>query len=322
MKAVIANMLVCLLLTQSANAQVSIPTKLLAPSSTRNVLAPPFTFWGNPACDKDGNMYFHVGGSSSIEILRLSADGSEGKIFKLPDQFPRAVFSDFSVSPGGYVYVLAGIEGKLKLLRFDEVGAMSEPISFQLPQSVGASNIVASDNRTVLFFGFYDDTAPPDLTGKSYLALINPLSGAVQQEVHVSVPGVDIEKLAARKVPAPGVALGDDGNFYFAGSSQILVITPFGVLVQRIPFDNPSPKSIVTRLLVAGGLIVVVLTRIDNHQAHKGYLVLLNSGGVVGYYEPSAELGGWGAMCFSPREGMKFLKVENRQLKLLTAPFR
>ncbi len=288
----------------------------------RNLLLPAFTIWGNPACDKGGNMYFHIGDSVDTEILRLSADGSEAKTFKVPDQFPRAIFSDFSVSPGGEVYLLAGMEHMLKLLRFDQQGAMSDPVAPRLPANITVSNIVASDNRVLLFFGFYNRKAPPELKGKSYLALLNPLSGEVQQEVRVSVLGLDMAKLAAAEAPAPGVALGDDGNFYFAGSSQILVIAPDGDLLRRIPFDNPEPKSIVTRLLVSGGLIIIFLTRIDNHQAHDTYLVLLNSGGVVGYYEPSAELGGWLATCFSPKQGMSFLKVENKQLKLLTAPFR
>ncbi|MGO8735988.1 MAG: hypothetical protein ACLQVM_24700 [Terriglobia bacterium] len=138
-------------------------------------------------------MYFHVGGSSGTEILRLSADASEGRTFKEP----KAVFSDFSVTPGGNVYVLAGMDGEIKLLRFDEDTAKAEPISLRLPQGVSASNIVASDSRTLLFFGFYDRTAPPDLKGKGYLALLDTSSGAVRQEVHSSVPGVDLAKLAS-----------------------------------------------------------------------------------------------------------------------------
>lgn len=267
-------------------------------------------------------MYFHVGDSTGTKILRLSADGGEGRIFKVPDQFPRAVFADFSVSPGGEVYVLARMEHKLKLLQFDPDGAISGPTALLLPPNVSVSNMVASDNRTLLFFGFYDDKAPPELKGKSYLALLNPLSGAVQQEMHVSVPGLDLAKLAAAEAPAPGVALGDDGNFYFAGSGQILVVAPDGDLLRRIPFDNPAPKSTITRLVVSSGLIIIFLTGVNDHQAHDTYLVLLNSGGMVGYYQPSPELGDWPGQCFSPAHGMTFLKVENKQLKLLTSPFR
>jgi hypothetical protein len=128
----ILNGFVCLLLIlQFANAQQSLEPKILTPASSRDVLAPPFTFWANPACDEDGNMYFHVGGSAVAEILRLSADASEGQAFKVSNEFPEASgfgFSDFSVSPSGDVYVLGGARGKITLLRFDKDGTMSEPI--------------------------------------------------------------------------------------------------------------------------------------------------------------------------------------------------
>lgn len=92
----------------------------------------------------------------------------------------------------------------------------------------------------------------------------------------------------------------DDANFYLAEPNQILVIAQDRSLLERIPFDNPYSGSMVTRLLVSGGLVIVVLSHVDDHQVHSRYLVLLNSGGVVGYYEPSEQLGGWPAMCYSP----------------------
>ncbi|MGO8734128.1 MAG: hypothetical protein ACLQVM_15250, partial [Terriglobia bacterium] len=125
---------------------------------------------------------------------------------------------------------------------------------------------------------------------------------------------------ASGEALAPGAAVGDDGNFYFAGSNQILVIAQDGGLLRRVAFDNPDPMSVVTRLHVSGGLIILDLIRIEKHQVHCSYLVFLNSGGVVGYYERSEQLGGWGEMCYSPKQGLTFLKVENRQLKLLIAP--
>jgi hypothetical protein len=320
--------IVCLFFIQSASAQVPITPKPLTPSSIRNVLVPPFNSMGNPACDADGDMYFHVGRSfNDTEILRLSADGNEGKLFKLSDQFPDAGkfrLSDFSVAPSGTVYVLGGVSVKQKsmLLRFDEGGKPSEPIPLRIPADVIGDSIMATDNRMVLLFGYHDDNAPPDLKGKSYLALLDT-SGAVRQELHISVPGADIAKLASGEASSPGVALGDDGNFYLAGSNQILVISQGGELVGRIPFDNPYPKSTPARLQVSGGVIVVTLARIDGHDAYDSYLVLLNpSGGVVGYYEPSKEQGNWVNMCYSPKQGLTFLKVENEQVKLLTAPFR
>ncbi len=44
--------LLCLFLAQYVGAQALMPPKLLTPSSTRNVLAPPFTFWGIPRATK------------------------------------------------------------------------------------------------------------------------------------------------------------------------------------------------------------------------------------------------------------------------------
>jgi len=326
MRAARLRVLACFLLTQAGSAQVPITPKLLTPSSIRNVVALPFNSWGNPACDKDGNMYFHAARSySEAEILRLSADGSEGKIFKLSDQFPEAsafLFSDFSVSPGGNVYVLGGIPKRkvFLLLRFDQDGKMDEPISPRLPEGVSIDSIIATDNAACLLFGYYyAANAPSELKEKSYMALVDP-SGVVRQELHVSIPGLDMAKWAAGQISSPGVALGDDGNFYLAGPNQILVVSLGGDLLRRIPFDNPYSDSRVARLQVSGGLILMTLARVDNHYLHHRYLALLNpSGGVVGYYEPPEQAGGR-SVCYSAKQGLTFLKLENGQLKLLTAP--
>jgi len=308
---------VCLIIVHCAASQAPTPTRSLAPSSIRDISVPPFTSWGNAACDKEGNMYFHVGGSSDTEILRLSPDANEGRTFKNP----KAVFADFSVTPAGEVYVLAGLDRELKLLRFDDDNPNGDQIPLHLPQGVNASNIVASDNRTLLFFGFHESPADPKLKGKGYAALIDTSSGAVRQELHITVPGVDIAKLASGAAIAPGAALGDDGNFYLAGSGEILVLDEGGEFVRRIPFDNPQPKSVVSNLQVSGGLIILTLSLDENHQVHMSYLVLLSSGATVGHYMPSEQLGEWGETCYSPRRGMTFLKVDNHQIKLLTAQF-
>jgi hypothetical protein len=320
---------VCLLLAlQSASAQQPPQPKILTPSSTRDVLAHPFTSWGTPACDKDGNMYFHGGGPGGAEVLRLSADGNEGKTFKVVEKYPEAkgfIFEDFSISPSGDVYVLGWVGAehpKVLLFRFDEDGSMEEPINPQIPKGVIPTNIAASDAGTILIFGYYDDTAPPGLRGTSYMAVLDS-SGAVRQELHVAVPGLDVAKIASGELPSPAATVGEDLNFYFPGSNQILVMLPDGELVRKIPFDNPEPESRIGRLIVSGGLVVIELDAVNDHQVRVSYLALLNpSGGVVGYYKPSEQLGGWPAMCYSPKQGLIFLKVENKRLKLLTAPLQ
>ncbi|HTS69012.1 MAG TPA: hypothetical protein VMO17_08500 [Terriglobia bacterium] len=328
MRAKLAGFVCLLLVIQPAPAQGPLLPKTLTPATIHDVMAPPFTFWGNPACDKDGNMYFHVGGSAVAEVLRLSADGSEGKIFKVAEDSPGAkgfVFQDFSVSPKGEVNILGGITGestRIMVMHFHQDGSMDEPIYPQIPKSAFPTNVVTSDAGTVLLFGYYDDTAPRGLKKTSYLAILDS-SGTPRQEVHAAVPGLDIAKLASGETPAPAATLGEDGNFYLPGSNEILVMLPDGELVRGIPFDNPEPKSMVGRLIVSGKLIIIVLDSYINRAGHADYLVLLNpSGGVVGYYQPSEELGGWRAMCYSPQQGLIFLKVDHKRLKLLTVPLR
>jgi len=323
--AVTLTVLLCLFLTLSASGQVSMQPKLLTPSSTRSVQTPPFTSWGT-GCDKQGNMYFHVGAFGKAEFLKLSADGSQSRILKGSDQFPEASkfgFADFSVTPAGELYVLGGTVGEVMLVRFDEHGDISKPVVLQLPvvcRKLIPVSILASDERKFLFFGYYDQAASPDLRGTSYMALLDS-SGAVGREVHLSVPGLDIAKLAAGAELSPSAALGDDGDSYFAGSNQILVISPDGDLLRRISFDNPYPRSRVSRLEVSGGLIILHLSSGERFQpVHIRYLVLLPSGGVAGYYEPSEQLGGWESCCYTPAQGLIFLKVENKKLKLLTVP--
>lgn len=321
--------LACLLFViQPAVAEEPLSPKILTPASIRNVMAPPFTFWGSPACDKDGNMYFHVGGSEAGEVLRLSADASEGKIFKVSGNFPGAnhfIFQDFSVTHKGEVTILGGIAGenpKVILLHFEQDGTMGEPIDPQIPKAAIPTNIVASDAGTLLLFGYSDETAPPALKRTSYLAILDS-SGTIRQEVHATVPGLDLAKLSSGETPTPAATLGEDGNFYLPRSNQILVMLPDGELVRLIPFDNPEPKGIVGRLIVSGELIIIEIDTYTNHNGQANYLVLLNpSGGVVGYYKPSEQLGGWPAMCYSPKQGLLYLKVDHRQLKLLTVPLQ
>jgi len=315
---------VILLGVQCAAAQVSVQPRILSVSSSHVLSVPPFTFWSDPGCDREGNMYFHVGGSAGVEILRVSSDGSTGKTFTIPSRVPdsdKAVFADFSVAPTGAVYVMAGIRGKEEIFRFDEDGKMDDPISPALPDGVIGTNIAVADERNILLFGYYDNSSPAEVKGKSYMAVLKP-SGEVAQELHITLQGLDMEQLAAGEALSPGFALGEDGNFYLAGPSEVLVISQAGELVRRLPFENPLPKSTPTRVHVGGGLVVVVLTSVDNHQVKADYLVLLAStGDVVGLYEPAPELGQMGDMCFSPKEGMTFLGVEKKQLRLSTAHF-
>jgi hypothetical protein len=310
---------------QISRQQLTVLPKTLLPSTSHTLLVPPFTFFGNPSCDRDGNMYFHVGSFGGIEILRLSADGSKGDTFKASGDAPSATephFGDFSVTPSGVIYVLAGISGKSVLIRFDEDGTARHPVPLKLPDGVTGTNMVASDIGTILLFGYYDETAPPAMQGRGYLAVLDT-SGEIRKVLDASATEVDIRKLASGQGLAPGAALGDDGNFYFAGPKELFVISQGGELVQRIPFDNPDPKSSATKVLASGGVAVIVLARVDNHQVSKGYLVLLTpSGGLVGYYRPSDQLGGSGDMCFSPQRGFTFMKVENGQVKLQVAPLR
>ena len=270
-------------------------------------------------------MYFHVGGYLDPEFLKLSADGSQGRMLKVSDQFPEASkfrFINSSVSPEGNLYILGGTtEGKIMLVRFDEDGTVDKPIEPRLPPKVIPSTIVATDSKTLLLFGFYDESAPSTLKGTGYMALLDGSSGAVRRELQESIPGLDVAKLPTGGAPPPNGTPGDDGNLYLVGSNQILVIAPDGDLLRRIPFDNPYPNSTASRLYVTGGHIIIVLSHDDEkRQVQSNYLVLLSSGGVVGYYEPSEQLGGWASTCYSPQQGFTFLKVDNRQLKIMNVP--
>jgi hypothetical protein len=268
-------------------------------------------------------MYFHVGSFGSIAILRLAADGSKGDTFKVSDQPPGENgpdFGDFSITPSGVIYVLGGIGGKSVLIRFNGDGTARNPVPLKLPDGVTGTNIVATDLGSILFLGFYDQTAPTGMQGRAYLAVLDT-SGEVRQILDASATEVDVGRLASGQGMAPGIGLGDDGNFYFAGPKELLVISQGGDLVQRIRYENPDPKSTASKVLVSEGAAAIILTRVDNHQIRKSYLVLLiPSGGFVGYYKPSDQLGGWGEMCFSPKRGFTFLKVENGQVKLQIAP--
>ncbi len=322
MKGALAVFICAALGVASGEEKGAIEPRPVVATDSRLLSVPTFTFWLPAQCDNDGNMYFHVG-QSGIETFKLSADGSGGKIFRLSPVYADPTetgYSDFSVTPHGKVYVLGGVSGVVKIFPFNRDGEMEEPFSPELPKWLVLSNLVATDAGTFLVFGFYGEPAASSLKGKGYMAVLDG-RGSVLTELDASATGVDIGKLASGSVPSPGVALGEDGNFYFLGPKQIVVISPEGKLVQRIPFENPDPKSSADSIRVAGRLAVIGLQRLDDEK--KGLIVSFLvvetvTGGVVGFYKLPKELESRPDVCFSPKEGLTFLQMEKGQVNLVT----
>ncbi len=58
----------------------------LSAKSKRSIQAPNFPSYGEPLCDGDGNLFFHLanGMYDNPEIAEISNDGTAGASFKLP----------------------------------------------------------------------------------------------------------------------------------------------------------------------------------------------------------------------------------------------
>jgi hypothetical protein len=274
---------------------------------------PLFSFFAETQCDKNGNLFFHTdsGLYTRTEILRISSDGEEGQKFTLSGKFAdisEAAFTSFSVTPDGDLSILArGASGEANVFRFDDDGTMKNPSTLDVPESIVPLDLVAWDDQSVLFTGYYGEKAPKNVAGTQYAALFDA-TGKLRKELKLSLPDVDLASVG-QKLREGGAARSEDDKLYLLGPKDVIVATSTGELLRRISFNKPDPKSIASNIRVSGSLISIgFLTFSDKgNVVKKEFLVLdARTGEPFGLYQPAPELGTDEA-CFSSNEGYTFV---------------
>ena len=295
----------------AAQGTPSTPTSIVATAS-QPIEVPPFFFFGESQCDSDGKMYFHTyrSGYSTAEIFELAKDGNTGKFVRPTGKFADPAvyeFIDFWVSGDGNLSVLVGSIGHAYTIEFDKNGTMKDPVSLDIPGDVQLSNFAIFDSGYMLVAGAYRFKNASHRQGQSYQAILNP-SGGVTRELSISLPDVDFDK--------PGLSDGGvasaRGNLYFLGPDRIAVISPAGEVVRKLPFHKPDPKSIATKIYLAGAMVVVGLNveTKANAPLSRRFLVLDESTGEAkGYYQSPS----WYDVCLTRDQELVFFGPRAKQ---------
>jgi outer membrane protein assembly factor BamB len=297
-------------------------------SSSRPIQAPPFSYFGESQCDPDGNMYFHTGDSDfrQGQIFRLSSDGTSGKFFRITGKFAdpdSAGFDSFWVTNDGEVFLLASNAEEKYVFTFDHNGVVKAPAVLEVREGVQLTDFAVFDNGFLFVWGYHAQKSQSALRGKPYAAVLTE-SGELVREVSIPMPTVDLGNLGA---PSDGAVASYAGNLYFLGSDQITVISATGETIRRLKFHKRDPQAIATRLYLSAGMAVIAVNKISTKgstrgEVHRSFIALdLDSGDLIGYYEPSARLGS-NDVCFSRADGLTFLQSDGKTQKLATALLR
>lgn len=303
-------------------------TREIDVSSSRPIQAPPFSYFGESQCDRDGNMYFHAVDSDfrQGQIFRLSSDGASGKFFRITGKFAdpdSAGFDSFWVTNDGEVFLLASNAEEKYIFTFDQNGEVKAPTILKVREDVQLTDFAVLDNGFMFVWGYHDQKSSKDLRGKPYAAVLTE-SGELVREVSIPMATVDLGNLGA---PRDGAVASYAGNLYFLGADQITVISSAGETIRRLKFHKSDPQAIATRLYLSAGVAVIVVDKISTKgstrgQVHRSFIALdQDSGDLMGYFEPSARLGS-NDVCFSRADGLTFLQSDGKTQKLATALLR
>jgi hypothetical protein len=295
-------------------------------TSTRVLTMRGFGFYGVPLSDESGNLYLNEN-SGVFKLSQLKE--SDSKMIQVPpdrsgaDDSGLDALVDFAVTPSGGLFMLAGdARGQHHIFSFDSDGNVKHDTKLETPEDVLIVNFAVFDNETILATGFYDRTAPKDLHGKSYAAILDQ-SGQVLKDMTRSIllDAVQVSSDSMGPVNSTYIRPGKDGNLYLLKPSAVLVISPGGEIVRRIKFAKSDPSTYAIGLRVADGMVSVELGDKPAPGPHPSpkYLVLdMATGKEYGYFAKPAEVKGRLAS-FSREEGFLFVSFEKSTFELISA---
>jgi len=292
-------------------------------SSTKTLGVPLFPAYGFTLADKDGDLFFHLGGGSFANgtIMKLSHSSYEPTLYNLPPEIQKSYnFYQFAVSPDGTLWMLVNAGPELMAASFDSDGELRGKATLKVSlDEFNIKDFAALPNGTLFIAGL----GLGKDKGHSIAAFFNGDTGEEIKRLDTA--------LAPENTPKSGPAIhqgdacvGDDGNLYLLHDTHILVINPAGTVVRRTTFDKPLSTLLPVHMIVSSGFAAIWLNTPpnDSHHFETSYLVVdvNNRNPATWYSAPSGVR--IAAVDFSRNDGFQFLVGEKGQYRLMTAELR
>jgi len=304
------------------------PIKLTA-GSTKVLAIPSFAAETGPQCDSSGNLYFRTGRSPrTTVVLKIAARDDAATVYQVTDQAAsESYFVAFHVGSQHRIAILmGGKHDEPSVYQFNEQDPLRvSNTAIEAPAGLSASSIqsfVILPNDHILLQGYFGEGTPDDKIGHSYLAEFAP-SGKLLR-LSLNKASEDVLKSVAQRGAKTEAAQGQDGMTYLLTADRVIVFSHAGSVDREIKLSPPEsgyyPDVLYShaRRLVVGFYPSPVPGKPVKHALFQ--LLDPSDGEVLRTFETASELGN-NLVCFSD-EGLTFLKVDNRQLKLVSAPIR
>lgn len=281
---------------------------------------------GSAQCDGKGRLYFHTGLKyRDGVIIRIAKDGALAT-FSLPEN-QEFQFLTFEVSPEGKIWMLAtGKKDAPYLFGIDpDNPGTPEKIHLDGPTELNAFTIqnfaVVGPKHQIVVQGYYDDKAPKDKQGYGYLALFASSGQLIKLDQETA--STEMIQHASTWVPQANAPQTPDGTTYMLESNRILILSSSGTVRDEVKL-KPADSTFQARQLFynRGRLIVAFIRASQVGQKIDARYSLIDptSGDILRSYAPSKEVDG-SLLCFSD-DGLEFLSVDQRHMKLVTAAIK
>ena len=290
-------------------------------SSSQHSL-PHFSFYDQPDCDLDGNMFFHLNSGlyNRSVILKLSRTAEKSTVFKFSDEYTdNTAFYAFTVTPMGTVRILAQDKDGFYVFDFDSDAKMTGRTRLAMPDNTYVSHFAALDNGIALVSGYFNKDAATNKSGNSFIAVFDA-SGRQLGEVKYSHK-YDLAE-SNLTIQQGSAVPGKDGNFYLLLADRILVVSAAGSVERIVPFEPINPQALALKLFVSDGTFGIVLRIRKPNGVETDFLVLdASTGERIGFYTFPEKASGH-VLCYSRKEGLTSFAYENKMFTLVNSPLK
>jgi hypothetical protein len=300
------------------------PARPLEISSERSLGVPVFSFSDLIQSDKDGNLFFHAGGSlHDPTLLKISTDGST-MTYRPPTDLPKdAYFRRFYVTRSGQLYSLiaASNGAELFVVPYRSNGSPQSILKLPPEGQVAETEFAVFENGNIVLGGFFH--GPESFKGKRFRYLLNR-NGELVKKLETAEGGADLNPALSR-LQAGGIAEADDGSLYTlvgtgGGRFDVYTIGTDGSAGRKFSFKTPDMDFVPLQLFVDSTYLAAV-----SHKRRKNavnaveiFVVDLATGETIGHYTPPEQAGNM-LVHFSVKEGFKFLKARNNVFGLVSS---
>jgi hypothetical protein len=298
---------------------------VLTAGSSKTLTMRGFSYETGPQCDSKGNLYFRTGRSRrKALILKIASKDGVPTAYQVSGQPVEAFFVAFHVTGGRIAMLMGGKNSEPFVYEFseDDPGNVSTT-ALEAPEGLNALNVqsfVVLQNDHFVVQGYFGEGTPADKIGHSYLAEF--ASSGKLLRLTLNKASNDVIKGVAQRGAKTQAAQGQDRMTYLLLADRIVVLSP-GSVDREIKLKPPASGYKPDVLYMhERRLVVGFLPAGEPGQNLKPLFQLLDpsTGEVLRTFESGPEVGS-GLVCFSD-EGLTFMKMENKELKLINAPIK